>query len=210
MRAACLSARLFERTKGSFAKTNQIRVFERSDGTTRIGPSLHLGSGTAFSARVERTKVSFTKTHIRVTQESDGTARIGPSAHLGSGIGDVTEVRLTEPLGSRVAALKPLVQLEWEGYKQSEGDELYHTIWETLSGTEVLALPFPAKVLAVNPEALTSPATLCFDQYHIDWLFHIDGVDEEHLLSCAEYKAFIASEEASISAENAQAGLPGS
>ena len=92
----------------------------------------------------------------------------------------------------------PLCSLNWEGYTTPDADQL-HQMPENVSGTTQLSLPFASAIVDVNPEALESPSTPCFDQYHIDWILVIEMetailLKSPHLLSRADYDAFVATQ----------------
>ena len=72
---------------------------------------------------------------------------MGPAARLGESIGDVTAVEVPTP-GEIVDPFTPLCTISWEGYGQTEGDELYHTVWSNVEGTTPVTLPFRVKVVA--------------------------------------------------------------
>ena len=65
-------------------------------------------------------------------------------------IGDVQSVRLLpndhQQPQKRVRAGQDLLQVSWEGHSISEADELYHTRWETISGSTVLKSPITGTI----------------------------------------------------------------
>lgn len=98
----------------------------------------------------------------RSTQVRPQRFRVSPSGALGAQIGDITSVKHAQ-VGSFVAANTPLAEFEWEGYTISSGDELYHVTWGNTSGCTPLALPFSARVVAVNESALNAPHSLRYE-----------------------------------------------
>jgi len=77
-------------------------------------------------------------------------------------IGDVTAVELVKDdlrkawMASKNATVKAgeeLVTLQWEGYTQTTADELYHTVWESVEGTEAITSPVTGEIVhTVNIE----------------------------------------------------------
>ena len=80
--------------------------------------------------------------------------RVGPTAALRRRIGDVTSITAlpwqttptaattaaTSPaLPAPVRAREPLATIAWDGFRRSEGDELYHCVWESIEVREAAA-----------------------------------------------------------------------
>lgn len=72
-------------------------------------------------------------------------------------IGDVRAVADLAPAGASVAASAPLATLEWEGFRRTASDELYHASWANVSGARPLALPFPSDVVEANDAVVGDP-----------------------------------------------------
>ena len=102
---------------------------------------------------------AFTATHLRLqgwqltttSQETRFRFRVGPTAALRRRIGDVTSITAlpwqttptaattaaTSPaLPAPVRAREPLATIAWDGFRRSEGDELYHCVWESIEVRE--------------------------------------------------------------------------
>ena len=71
-------------------------------------------------------------------------------------IGDVTAVEIVkEDLQkswirgnmAKIQAGEELVSLQWEGYSRTAADELYHTVWESVEGTEIIRSPVTGRIL---------------------------------------------------------------
>jgi glycine cleavage system H lipoate-binding protein len=155
--------------------------------------------------------IQFTRSHAKVVLQPgsvsvDGTLgpvesvvadsvlrmRVGPSAHASQSIGDVTGIEIAKTNGWN-SPDAPLVNIEWEGYGQSEGDELYHTVWHNISGITPLSLPFPARVRKVNPTAKSNPDRLDFEMDECSnrgWIVEVEAKAADalpHLLDVNRY-----------------------
>ena len=92
--------------------------------------------------------------------------RIGPSEFAASSIGDITRIELAAGLevGTQLARGDLAAAMYWEGYKQSEGDELYHTVWENIAGVFDFRAPFDCVLVGFNKSGFDNPdKELCFD-----------------------------------------------
>lgn len=95
-------------------------------------------------------------------QKSPIHARIGPSEWAAMAIGDVVRCSIKASVGQALQPGDLAMTLHWEGYHQTTGDELYHTVWNNVDGTYDYAAPFPCTVVAIN-EAELSDGCLVFD-----------------------------------------------
>lgn len=91
-------------------------------------------------------------------------------------IGSVVDAKRVAAVGEVVEAGTTLISLNWEGYKRSGADELYHAVWESTEGTAELRAPIPCKVTKFND---------------LDSLLDLQGPlhDEETWLLEAEFEA---------------------
>mmetsp|Transcript_23529 Transcript_23529/g.33003 ORF Transcript_23529/g.33003 Transcript_23529/m.33003 type:complete len:180 (-) Transcript_23529:240-779(-) len=68
-------------------------------------------------------------------------------------IGDVSSVKpaITDAirLGTELKTGDDLVNIEWDGHVITAADELYHTVWETVSGVKTIQSPVEGKILNV-------------------------------------------------------------
>ena len=69
-------------------------------------------------------------------------------------LGDIESIDGPVARASLVKAGEPLVSLEWSGFKITEADELYHTVWENVEGVKQISLPVDASILEWNPRVL--------------------------------------------------------
>lgn len=103
--------------------------------------------------------------------------RVGPSEIAAKNIGDISKVNVHVKVGDRLLKAESAMDLHWEGYKQSDGDELYHTVWDNVNGVFHFKLPFDCVVVKLNNEALENLESLSFDNdKNIDkgWLLEVD------------------------------------
>jgi glycine cleavage system H lipoate-binding protein len=154
--------------------------------------------------------LSFTATHVKVTEQdisldkktwgaleaivasSKARIRMGLSEQAAATIGDVTKIKAPR-VGDVISKSSSAVDFHWEGYGQSEGDELYHTAWTNLAGVYNVRLPFDCKVVGVN-DVLLRPRQLSVED---DWLLELEvdvGEALPFLLDADEYARFCRSE----------------
>ena len=79
--------------------------------------------------------------------------------------------------GDRVRPGQGLVALSWEGFKISDGDEMYHTKWQNIAGKDAVTLPMACKLLRVNTELDSPRAPACrtfHDAVEPTWLAEIE------------------------------------
>jgi len=97
-------------------------------------------------------------------QEQKGAvrARIGPSEMAAMAIGDIVSYSLKASVGQAFHLGDLMITLHWEGYHQTTGDELYHTVWSNVEGSYDYKAPFPCTVVVVN-EAELSDGSIVFD-----------------------------------------------
>jgi len=95
-------------------------------------------------------------------QKSTIHARIGPSERAAMAIGDVVSSSIKASVGHALRPGDLAMTLHWEGYHQTTGDELYHTVWNNVEGNYDYVAPFPCTVVAINETEL-SDGSLVFD-----------------------------------------------
>lgn len=88
--------------------------------------------------------------------------RVGPSEAASVAIGDIQKVNVHVVPGNKLPRGQSAVELLWEGYSQTEGDELYHTVWGNIEGVYKFTLPFDSIVVRLNPELVDRPRELRF------------------------------------------------
>ena len=141
-----------------------------------------------------------------VVADSTLHLRVGPSAHAATRIGDVVGVSTATP-GQAVGAGETVAKVAWEGYGQSEGDELYHTVWTNIEGTAPITLPFPATITHVNPAATADPDSLDFEieeDVEKGWIVEVKAKAADalpHLLDGGRYAFHCRAEEAAANQE---------
>ena len=134
-----------------------------------------------------RALASFTNCGLRVEKMAQArVVRVGPSEALGMSIGDIVKEAKTPLQQGPIAARTPLLRLDWEGYGQTEGDELYHTVWNNIEGSFDLRLPFACeRVVRFNDDALGDLESLLFDDdenMDAGWLVEVELASEDDLL----------------------------
>ena len=68
-------------------------------------------------------------------------------------LGDITKLACLVRPGEQVRQGQSLLHVHWEGYKWTEADELYHTVWESVEGRETIVSPISGRLInVVNDE----------------------------------------------------------
>ena len=75
-------------------------------------------------------------------------------------IGDLTMMKRMVASDMPIKRGHELVNIEWEGHSITCADELYHTVWETFSGSTLVESP----VTGVVDEIHTVSPSMCFDE----------------------------------------------
>ncbi len=75
------------------------------------------------------------------------------------------------------------MELDWEGWGISDGDELYHTKWENLEGTHVIKSP--------TSGIIGEWGDLGEELDEDDWIVEIDGASESELIAESSYSEVI-------------------
>jgi hypothetical protein len=101
-------------------------------------------------------------------------------------IGDLVKYSLKASVGQALHTGDVAMTLHWEGYHQSEGDELYHTVWDNVEGSYDIAAPFPCVIVAVNDAELSDGSLVIDDDMDPTraWLLEV-SVDPLALASLA-------------------------
>ena len=146
--------------------------------------------------------IRFTRSHLVVYQTAKTSVfRIFPSAFLGARIGDVSKVHRSIEIGKWANAQDTLLTLQWDGFRQTEGDELYHTQWANVNGVTHVTMPMDVKLVKLNEAALEAPEALEFND-DLDtnmWLAEVeigsedkdtDTKGEEELMGVQAYAAY--------------------
>ena len=79
-----------------------------------------------------------------------GLVRIGLTRRHQEDIGDVVAITAKAKPGDVVTAYASLVQIDWDAFQISDGDELYHTTWANVEGEAMLKAPWYGVIAAVN------------------------------------------------------------
>ena len=135
---------------------------------TSTSPAPRLSSASAVdlphamfttSHEVRRPAASASSSSTTTTAAASATAASssGQTERAFDLIGDVRVVADLAPAGASVAASAPLATLEWEGFRRTASDELYHASWANVSGARPLALPFPSDVVEANDAVVGDP-----------------------------------------------------
>jgi glycine cleavage system H lipoate-binding protein len=76
-------------------------------------------------------------------------------------VGDITLMRsMISGNNNVVGKGDSLFQIEWEGHGITSADELYHTVWESFSGTTNVETPVSGQVEHIN----IIPNTMCIEE----------------------------------------------
>lgn len=81
---------------------------------------------------------------------ADGMDRLGDVTHLASLVEPSLEVYNGQTSTTTVVQQgQDVLRVCWEGYEWTAADELYHTIWQSIEGTQVITSPVTGKVVHV-------------------------------------------------------------
>jgi glycine cleavage system H lipoate-binding protein len=75
------------------------------------------------------------------------------------GLDDIGDMTLVTPMVQKETHIDEghdMLRIEWEGHSITSADELYHTVWESFSGTTPIPSPVSGTVKEVNVVPLTS------------------------------------------------------
>ena len=61
-------------------------------------------------------------------------------------LGDIIEIKRGKQILEMVDEGESLLMIDWDGHRITTADELYHTVWETISGTYVLPAPVNGRI----------------------------------------------------------------
>jgi glycine cleavage system H lipoate-binding protein len=96
---------------------------------------------------------------FRASPQSGSAGTANNALHLEIGltkrglddVGDMTLMRSMISSGNNdVSKGDSLLQIEWEGHAITSADELYHTVWESFSGTTNVETPVSGQVEHIN------------------------------------------------------------
>jgi len=74
--------------------------------------------------------------------------RVGMTSHGLDELGDITSVNVVSRK-STVKSGQDLLELEWEGFIQTEADELYHTVWGSIEGKKIVKAPVGGSLVQI-------------------------------------------------------------
>ena len=103
-------------------------------------------------------------------------AQIGITARGLQDVGAPFAWDLLAKTGTAVRAGMPLLRIDWDGHRISDGDELYHTTWSSLEGSTTLVAPCDGTLLSLH-EALRQGSSAytadidpetCLAELHVD------------------------------------------
>jgi len=94
---------------------------------------------------------------VLALQDSHWSVATGLTTRGWEDVGDVLSISL---LSDSATVGRDLIRIEWEGYKRSESDELYHAVWETIEGTTILASPVTGLIESVADPSMDEDDTL--------------------------------------------------
>ncbi|KAL1510863.1 hypothetical protein AB1Y20_005695 [Prymnesium parvum] len=77
-------------------------------------------------------------------------AEIGLTARGLQDVGTVHAWKCVREVGGAVSAAEPLIHIDWDGQQISDGDELYHTTWNTVEGRTTLRAPMDGVLLFLH------------------------------------------------------------
>jgi len=118
----------------------------------------------------------YSRTHEWARLENDGSVTIGITDHAQDALGDIVFIELPE-IGKEVTKAKEFGVIE-----------------SVKSASDIFA-PISGKVIAINSNAVTSPAILNTDPEGEGWLIRItinDQTELDQLMNAKEYETFLA------------------
>ena len=129
---------------------------------------------TATAGQVQTTticmKLFCTKSHVWLKSVAPSRYLIGLS---NIGLEEVGSVKKYQVHSSTdVQKGDTLLTFDWEGYKRTEADELYHAVWDSTSGSYQFKSPLAGAVVDYNHKELHCPV-------EEDWLVEINIEQEE-------------------------------
>ena len=74
------------------------------------------------------------------------TLEIGMADRGLQDLGDIIQIRRSKQILDVVDEGDNLLMIDWDGHRITTADELYHTIWETISGTYMLHTPVNGRI----------------------------------------------------------------
>ena len=114
-----------------------------SYGKRLFVPALHLWYRPVQRKMQEGSGRSLETTHT-------WTVQVGITDRGLDDIGDITSVKPAIPdVGTELKRGDDLVNIEWDGHAITAADELYHTVWETISGVKTIQSPVQGTILNV-------------------------------------------------------------
>lgn len=113
----------------------------------------------------------YTNDHEWVRFEADGTATVGITEYAQNALGDIVYVEL------------PAIGTQFTAGSQAA------TVESVKAVSEVFC-PISGKVIDINAKLESEPELLNKDPYG-EWMFRLDGVGHEPLLTADEYKALV-------------------
>ena len=105
-------------------------------------------------------------------------ARIGLTERGLQDIGSVSDYRYLKERSDSTAPPLPLLELDWDAYKISNADELYHCSWEAVDGTAIIHSPIPGTVVQFNDANIERACRTNVPLSTSDWLVEI-AVEED-------------------------------
>jgi hypothetical protein len=114
------------------------------------------------------------KSHLWVRIRELSTPRAVLRAEVGwtsrglEDIGSVVSLDRAMPDHVQVAVGDELLRVEWDGYRISDGDELYHTTWASLNESTVLQSPLSGMLHALHSTGLDLDVNSCLAELDVE------------------------------------------
>jgi hypothetical protein len=74
------------------------------------------------------------------------TLDVGLTDRAFQDIGDISKLTPLYSIGSEVLKEETVLDIEWDGHLITSADELYHTVWQTISDNTRIKSPFEGKI----------------------------------------------------------------
>ena len=74
------------------------------------------------------------------------TVYVGLTDYAFQDIGDISKLKPLYSIGNEVLTDNAVLDIEWDGHIITAADELYHTVWQTISDNTKIKSPLPGKI----------------------------------------------------------------
>ena len=118
-------------------------------------------------------KLFCTNSHVWLKSVAPFRYLIGLSARGLEEVGAVKKYQVHHESSTDVQKGDTLLTFDWEGYKRTEADELYHAVWDSTCGSYQFKSPLAGAIVEYNYSELNN------NPNEEDWLVEIDIEQEE-------------------------------